>query len=111
MSQLEGGRDKWPSIDCSYRNMTTTQRRETERLSLHIKSKLHMKKITTLKARFNEKNMSGFDRANSRHCVFSQKLVLKERFECYKIYGFFFTDCHNFPVMTSKASIAYLTPN
>lgn len=38
-----------------------------------------MKKITTLKARFNEKNMSGFDRANSRHYVFSQ-LVLK----CYK---------------------------
>lgn len=53
-SQFDEARDKWPNIDCFYRNMTTSQRRETEHLSLHIKSKLQMgEKITTLRARSN----------------------------------------------------------
>lgn len=43
-SQFDEARDKWPNIDCFYRNMTISQRRETERLSLHIKSKLQMEK-------------------------------------------------------------------
>ena len=55
-SQFDAARDKWPNIDCFYRKMTTPQRRETEQLSIHIKSKLQMqggKKTTTLRARFN----------------------------------------------------------
>lgn len=41
-SQFDAARDKWPNIDCFYRKMTTPQRRETEQLSIHIKSKLQM---------------------------------------------------------------------
>lgn len=41
-SQFDAARDKWPIIDCFYRKMTTPQRRETEQLSIHIKSKLQM---------------------------------------------------------------------
>lgn len=47
-SQFDEARDKWPNIDCFYRNMTISQRRETERLSLHIKSKLQMEKKNSL---------------------------------------------------------------
>lgn len=56
-SQFDAARDKWPIIDCFYRKMTTPQRRETEQLSIHIKSKLQMQggggETTTLRARFN----------------------------------------------------------
>jgi len=41
-SQFDEATDKWPNIDCFYRNMTSPQRRETEHLSIHIKSKLQM---------------------------------------------------------------------
>lgn len=43
-SQFDEARDKWPNIDCFYRKMTTPQRRETEQFSIHIKSKLQMRR-------------------------------------------------------------------
>lgn len=43
-SQFDEAKDKWFNLDCFYRNMTIPQRRETECLCLHIKSKLQMKK-------------------------------------------------------------------
>lgn len=47
-SQFDEARDTWPNPDCFYRNMTSSQRREPERLSLHIKSKLQMEKNSLL---------------------------------------------------------------
>lgn len=114
-SLFDEARDKWPNIYCFYRNMTTSQRRETERLSPHIKSKLHMEK----NIHYSQSKIQLKKYVWLRQCKFQAQNIFIEVHPKGKIWMLqkpveIFTACHIFSAILNKDFRllgSYFSPN